>query len=227
VQSVWIAALCLISATLLAQDIGPTGPGTEYAPCLDGQAGTRVYEGSQLVSPDGRWRAYASVEARPDSTFGCSNTSTLLVEGPGERTFQIVHTRRPEPYLQGNGISPISWSPRGHLLAVKLFHFQFMSDAAAFGVLVYDADRKRAIEPDLAKLFAQKYNKEECAFDIRDVLGFDSQNRVLFSANDVIDPGDDEPVPQTRCVGGPSEWALDIESNQLELVKHLGAEDSQ
>jgi hypothetical protein len=102
-----------------------------------------------------------------------------------------------------------------------------MSDAAAFGVLVYDADRKRAIEPDLAKLFAQKYNKEECAFDIRDVLGFDSQNRVLFSANDVIDPGDDEPVPQTRCVGGPSEWALDIESNQLELVKHLGAEDSQ
>jgi hypothetical protein len=100
-------------------------------------------------------------------------------------------------------------------------------NAGGFSLLVYDADRKRVIEPDLAKLFAQKYGKKECAFDIQDVRGFDSRNRVLFSADDVIDPGDEEPVPETRCVGGPTEWALDIDSNQLELVKHLAPSESQ
>jgi hypothetical protein len=92
-------------------------------------------------------------------------------------------------------------------------------------LLIYDADRKRAIEPDLAKLFAQKYTKKECACEMGKVLGFDSQNRVLFSADDVIEPGDEEPVPETRCLASHTEWALDIDTNQLELVKHLGPDN--
>jgi hypothetical protein len=94
-----------------------------------------------------------------------------------------------------------------------------MSDAGDTGVLVYDADRKRMIEPDLATLFARKYAKKQCAFGIKNVLGFDPRNRVLFSAADWIEEGDDEPVPATRCLGSPGVWALDIDSNQLEFVK--------
>lgn len=218
----------LFSATLLAQETGPTSPpDSEYAPCLEGQAGIRVYESPQLTSPDGLWRAYASVEARPGPPLGCSDTSTLLVEGPGEATFQTVHTIKPDPYLCCNGMKPISWSPQRHLLAVRVFYWQDPSDFAFHTALIYDADRKRIIEPDPAKLFARKYNKKECAFNFDKVLGFDSRNRVLFSANDVIDPGDEEPVPETRCLGGPGEWALDIDSNQLELVKHLALDNNQ
>jgi hypothetical protein len=219
--------LCLLSTTLFSQNTGPTGPDTEYAPCLEGQAGVRVYETPQLASPDRLWRAYASVAATPDPRFGCSDTSTLFVEGPGEVTFQTVHTIKPDPQMVGNGMKPISWSPQHHLLAVQVIYWQDASDAGGFSLLVYDADRKRIIEPDLAKLFARKYNKKECAFEVRNVLGFDSQDRVLFSVDDVIDPGDDEPIPETRCVGGPTEWALDIDKNHLELVKHSGPDDIQ
>jgi hypothetical protein len=220
--------MCLFSATLFAQQTGPTGQDAEYAPCLEGQVGIRIYDSPQLTSPDGEWRAYASVEARPDSgDFGCSDTSTLLVERPGEFSFQTVHTIKPEPQSLGNGMKPISWSPQRHLLAVRVLNWQDGSDAGVFSLLVYEAERKRAIEPDLAKLFARKYAKKECAFDIRDVLGFDSQNRVLFSADDVIEPGDNEPIAETRCLGGPGVWALNIDHDQIEFVKHLGPEDSQ
>jgi hypothetical protein len=226
-RSAWVLAVCLLSVTSFAQETGPTGPDAEYAPCLEGQQGVRVYESPQLTSPDGQWRAYASVEARPDSSFGYSDTSTLLLEGPRKFNFQTVHTIKPEPQSHGNGMVPISWSPQHHLLAVRVFYWQDGSDAAGRSVLIYDADRRRAIEPDFANLFTRKYTKKECAFSIQDVLGFDSQNRVLFSADDVIEPGDDEPTAETRCLGGPGVWALDIEKNQLEFVKHLEPEDSQ
>jgi hypothetical protein len=159
--------------------------------------------------------------AAVSSGFGCSDTSTLLVQGPGGTNFEAVHTIKPDPQMIGNGMKPISWSPERHLLAVRVFYWQDGSDSGGRSVLIYDADRKRAIEPDLAKLFARKYNKQECAFDIRDVLGFDSENRALFSADDVIEPGDDEPIAETRCLGGLGVWALDIEKNQLEFVKRL------
>jgi hypothetical protein len=222
-----MVAVCFLSATLCPQETGSTGPDTEYAPCLEGQAGIRVYDSPQLTSPDGKWRAYARVEARPDSSFGCSDTSTLLIQGPGDVSFRSVDIIKPDPQIVGNGMKAVSWSSQRHLLAVRVFYWQDGSDVAGRSVLIYDADRKRAIEPDLATLFARKYNKKECAFDIRDVLGFDSQNRALFSADDVIEIGDDEPVAETRCLGGPSIWALDIDKNQLEFVKHLQPENSQ
>jgi hypothetical protein len=227
-RSAGVLAVCLLSITSSAQETGPTNSDSEYAPCFEGQLGMRVYDSPQLISPDGEWRAYTSVEARSDSSsLGCSDTSTLRVEGPGEFTFQTVHTIKPDAQMVGNGMKPIAWSPQRHLLAVRVFYWQDGSDFAVRSVLIYDADRKRAIEPDLAKLFARKYNKKECAFDIRDVLGFDSHNRVLFRADDVIDPGDDEPIAETRCLGGPGAWALNVDNDQLEFVKHLEAENSQ
>jgi hypothetical protein len=218
--------MCLFSATSFGQNTSPTRPDTEYAPCLEGQTGVRVYESPQVTSPDGQWRTYASVEAKQGGMLGCSDTSTLLIKGPGDVRFQTVHTIKPDPQMVGNGMKPISWSLQRHLLAVRVLYWQDGSDAGNVSPLIYDADHKRVIEPDLAKLFAQKYNKKECAFSFGKVLGFDSRNRVLFSADDVIDPGDEEPLPETRCLGDYTEWALDIDSNQLELVKHLAPDNN-
>jgi hypothetical protein len=187
---------------------------------LEGQSGSQVYKTPQLTSPDGLWRAYASVEAKPDPTLQCSDTSTLLIAGPGEASFQPVHTIKPDRQMIGNGMKPISWSTQRHLLAVRVLYWQCAADAGGFSPLIYDGDRKRVIEPDFAKLFSQKYSKKECAVNFGNILGFDAQSRVLFSADDVIDPGDEEPVPETRCLGDYTLWALDIDSNQLEPVKH-------
>ena len=139
-----------------------------------------------------------------------------------------MYTIKPEPYSQGDGIKPVSWSPQGHLFAAEVSAWPYGgTDAFSRWLLVYDADRKHAIEPDLAKLFARKYNRKECAFNFLDVLGFDAQNRVLFAANDTIDPGDEEPLPETRCLGSAGVWALDIDKDRLEFVKHLEPEANQ
>src|SRR5690242_10755286 len=55
--------------------------------------------------------------AAVSSGFGCSDTSTLLVQGPGGTNFEAVHTIKPDPQMIGNGMKPISWSPERHLLA--------------------------------------------------------------------------------------------------------------
>jgi hypothetical protein len=220
-------AVCFFSAGLFAQETGPTGPDTEYAPCLEGQTGIRVYESPQLASPDGQWRAYASVEARPDPKFGCSDTSTLLVQGPGQASFQTAHIIKPDPQMVGNGMKPVSWSPQRHLLAVQVLYWQEGSDAGGNSVLVYDADRSRTIKPDFVELFARKTGKKECAFEIGRVLGFDSQNRVLFEASDDMIATENGSDPTNVCLGSPGLWALEIEKNQLEFVKHLEPENSQ
>jgi hypothetical protein len=220
VQNRLLLALLVLSATSFGQNTGPTGPDTEYAPCLEGQAGSRFYQSPPLATPDGQWHAYASVEAF-GSDFACATTSTLLVQGPEERDYFPVYVEKPTSDSPGNGMKPISWSRQRHLLAVQVLYWQYGSDAGSPPLLIYDADRKLTIKPDLATLFARKYNKKECAFDIRDVLGFDSQNHLLFTADDVIDPGDEEPLPETRCLGDHTEWALDIDKDQLELVKRL------
>lgn len=215
----WMLTFCILPAICFGQDGGPTRPDTTYAPCLEGQVEVRTYKSPLLASPDGRWKAYTSVEANPNGNLGCSNTSTLLVQGPGENPFRAVHTISPEPQWVGNGITPISWSNRGHSLALRALYWQNGSDAGGFSLLVYDADRKRTIEPDLAKLFAQIYTKKECAFNLTNVLGFDSRNRVLFKADDLVEPRDEEPVSETRCLASASIWALDINTDQLEFIK--------
>jgi hypothetical protein len=227
VQNRLLLALCFLSATSFGQNTGPTGPDTEYAPCLEGQAGTRVYESPQLTSSDGLWRAYASVEAKPDPRLNCSDTSTLLIKGSGEASFQLVHTIKPDPQMVGNGMKPISWSTQRHLLAVQVLYWQYGSDAGGVSLLIYDADRKRIIEPDLAKLFARRYKREECAYEMGEVLGFDSHNRVPFEAGDDMIATENGTDPKSTCLGGPIEWALDIYTNQLELLRHLGSDHNQ
>ena len=213
-------ALCVFAASAFAQDTGPTAPDPAYAPCLEGQTGTRVYESSVLTSPDGLWRARATVDVQPGGPLGCSNTSTLLVQGPDE-DYRPAYVQKPTSDVLGNGLKLIAWSSQKHLLAVEISWWQYASDFDGVAPLVYDADRKRAVQPDLAKLFALKFHKKECAFNTGEVLGFDSQNRLLFEADDWYGyaPDGDEPDPQTRCLGGPGVWAFDLDKNQVEFVK--------
>src|SRR3954469_17977527 len=70
-----IGIVCVLSSVCFGQVTGPTGPDTAYAPCLEGQVGVRSYQSPVLVSPDGLWRAYVNVEARPGGDVGCSNLS--------------------------------------------------------------------------------------------------------------------------------------------------------
>lgn len=191
-------ALILVAGTaVLAQT-----PDTSYFPCVEQQRGMRHIEGPALVSPDGHWRAYVRVEAENRSAPGvdCFNTTWLLAKASGDATFQSVYVKRPEPYLQGNGLQLVAWSHKGHVLTAALRWWQYGSDVGGISLVLYDADKKRAWEPDLDALFDKRFGKK-CAFAIGRVIGFDSRDRVLFEAGDYYEEGDDEPVPETRCLG--------------------------
>lgn len=206
-------SLALVACSaLLAQK-----PDTSYFPCVEQQRGTGYIEGPALVSPDGQWRAYVRAEAEnrsaPDPP-DCFNTTRLLAKPSNDAAFQSVYVKKPEPYLQGNGLKLVAWSHQGHVLASELWWWQYGSDVGGISLLLYDADKKRAWEPELDALFDKQFGKK-CAYVIGRVIGFDSHDRVLFEAGDYYEEGDDEPVPETRCLGRRSIWALDTTAAKL------------
>jgi hypothetical protein len=79
---------------------------------------------------------------------------------------------------------------------------------------VHDADGKRAWEPELGALFDKRFGKK-CAFVVGPVIGFDSRDRILFEAGDYYEEGDNDPVPETRCLGHRGVWALDATGAKL------------
>ena len=192
-------------------------PSTSHFACAEQQRGLRHIEGPVLSSPDGRWRAYVRAEAEMRTTgdaLGCFNTTSLFVKTSGDSAFQSVYVKKPEPYLQGNGLKLIAWSRQGHVLAAELQWWQYASDVGGMSLLLYDADKKRAWEPELGALFDKQFGKK-CAYVIGRVIGFDSHDRVLFEAGDYYEEADDAPVPETRCLGHRSIWALDATAAKL------------
>lgn len=206
----WLPTLMLCTCAL-AQD-------TAYFPCTEQQRGPRSIDGPVLASPDGAWQAHARVQAdtyNPHFPHGdCFNTTSLLLKDPGDSSFQPVYVKKPEPYLQGNGLKLVAWSHQGHVLAAELFCFQYASDAGGFSLLLHDAEKKRTWELDLRAMFSRRFGKE-CEFTFARVLGFDERDRVLFEADDYYEIGDDTPDPATRCLGHRGVWALDITGGEL------------
>jgi len=124
------------------------------------------------------------------------------------------YVKRPEPHLQSNGLKLIAWSHKGHVLAAELTWWQYASDFDGVSLFPYDADGKRAWEPELGALFDKRFGKK-CAFVVGQVIGFDSRGRILFEAGDYYEEGDDDPVPETRCLGHRGVWALDATGAKL------------
>jgi hypothetical protein len=177
-------------------------------------------DGPVLRSPSGDFAAYVHAEAivKAPVWTDCFNTTSLFVKIPGDPNYQAVYVKKPESSLQGNGLKLIAWSHKGHTLVAELTLWQYDSDFGGLSIVLYDADRKRAWEPDLAALFSKRFGKE-CAFAIPKVIGFDDQDRVLFEAGDYYEEGDDEPIPDTRCLGHPGIWALDAAAGDLSEVR--------
>jgi len=179
-------------------------------------------DGPVLRSTGGDFAAYVHAEASIKSPIGtdCFNTTSLFVKPHGESKYQVVYVKTPEPSLQGNGLKLIAWSHQDHTLAAELTWWQYASDFGGLSIVLYDADRKRACEPDLDALFSKRFGKE-CAFRIARLIGFDEHDRVLFEAGDYYEEGDDEPVPATRCLGHAGVWALDANAGELSEVRRV------
>jgi hypothetical protein len=190
-------------------------PLSANASCYDDAAtgklvGSRTSRTSVLVSPDGRFQAYAESDAvapglanRPE----CSNTSRLLVAGRDSRKFQIVLTIETSPESLGNGIDLIDWSPKGHRLLLAQGSWQYFSDVGETRVRIYDADSGSLSSGSIVDEAFSRYVRKTCA-GIFQPVGFSSSGKIIVTAAPFFEVGEDKPAGDS-CVQKKGFWLID------------------
>src|ERR671924_2444109 len=118
---------------------------TSHVTCGDNPASSRTVRGDVFVSPDGKHRAYAEVEARPvrPSSVGysgplCVNNSRLFV-GSGASDFSAVFLEEPTDVETGNSLRVVDWSADSRRLLFELVQWQYDSPGVSRTPIVYDA----------------------------------------------------------------------------------------
>jgi hypothetical protein len=181
-------------------------PSKLHAPWVDCQGETsRTERTAELLSPDGRQRAFA--EIRAVYANGCANTSTLFVDG------KPVFVQTPEePNGNANSLGPVAWSPDSRWLLVERGLWVYASDFGATSLMLYDARTATIQKPDVPAAIARKLRKK-CVIGFSEMIGFDNRNRAHVRVGNWYDEGEEEPV--TKCLNGVEEWVFDPLTKQV------------
>jgi len=178
-----------------------------FVDCGDSTPRARVVRSPALVSPDGRYRAYAQVETRviretkKDTELAeCANRSRLFVGSSPGRVLPQVYEEEPTYWMRGNGIRLVDWSADSRYLLVELWRWQYYSDTIGTWILVYDREKELFLSPDLNDLFS-RMRQRECWLNIK-LLGFASDNRVASEA-------EDEMMLGSTCLEKKSRWLVE------------------
>jgi hypothetical protein len=108
-----------------------------YATCYEEStgrlAGSHKARTAVLVSPEGKFRAYAESEAAASTTNDgtvpeCQNISKLYVAGAAGQEFHMVLELKPDSETFGNSFDLIDWSSQGHRLLVAQGIWQWGSE---------------------------------------------------------------------------------------------------
>jgi WD40 repeat protein len=188
-----------------------------YASCYDEKSnwkfiGSNRSRTSVLISPDGRYRAYAESEAGPSqaakaASDDCQNTSRLFVAGPKSPKFRQVLVVEPSPEARGNSIYLIDWSPNGHRLLLAQGFWQWGSDVGGMMVRIYDADSENLSREFFVNEAFSRYVGKNCA-GVFHPVGFSSSGKVIVTAGPFFDVGEDKPV-EDSCVQKEGFWLID------------------
>ncbi len=188
--------------------------------------GSRWGRSPVLVSPDGRYRAYAESEAiafipspGEDSYAGplCANTSRLFVQRPEARDYTLMFQQEAAANDLGNGIRVVDWSPDSRFLLVQVNRWQYESDAAGFDLLLIDPFFGTVRKPDHNRLFSERFQKE--CFMWVNALGFTEDDKIVLEASDFWPSEEPYGTPEQACVKKRSIWLLKISHpNTLSLL---------
>lgn len=167
--------------------------------------GSHTSRTSVLISPDGRYRAYAENEAvasqatNPGSAE-CQNTSTLFVAGPGPegKNFRPVLVIKPLPERHGNDIEIVDWSPTGHHLLLAQGWWEWGSDVGGTAVRTYDADSRNLSSESRVDDGFSRYVGKACAA-VFQAVGFAPSGKAVVTAEPFFEYGEDNPS-QDYCV---------------------------
>lgn len=167
---------------------------------------------SVLMSPDGRYRAYAESKAVASQATNagsaeCQNTSRLFVAGPKSQKFRPVLVVEPSPGVLGNGIDLVDWSPNGHRLLLGQGFWQWGSDAGGIMVRIYDADSENLSSKSLVDEAFRRYVGKDCVAVFQPV-GFSLSGKAIVTAGPYFDVGEDRPR-EDSCVQKEGFWLID------------------
>ena len=126
----------------------------------------------------------------------------------------MVFQKEPTPESSGNGLRLVDWwGPDGRTLAAVSLWWQEDSDVGGHGILIYRAETKRVVEPDLDALFSSSLRRE-CSLRLDDIPGFTESGELVVKVGnwkDSYDPESDKP-----CLSSEEEhalWAIDVRAN--------------
>lgn len=186
---------------------------------------SRTARSDTLVSPDGKHRAYAEVEAtalhaqRPSGYTGplCVNTSRLFLAGDKD-DFKIRFLQEPEDVETGNSVRLLDWSSDSRRLLVELAGWQYEQPGATHNVLLYDTRNGTFQQPDLARSLAKAYG-HECSLDFR-VLGFNVKGTIVLEAHP-LSPEEEEVLGVSSCTKKKGYFEMDRTSEALVSIPDL------
>ncbi len=160
-----------------------------------------------LVSPDGKYQAYAENEAvaRQGAGDECVNTAKLFVKGPSDEQFRLAYLQEPHLYELISQIDLIDWSPDSHYLLAELFIGQWASDFGGFSPLLYNAwDGVFSPENFVSTAFSIHVG-HDCTY-VSKTIGFAPDGGVVLKVHPNFD---EEGIMDTAsCVKEEGLWLL-------------------
>lgn len=186
---------------------------------------SRTVKGDVLVSPDGKHRAYAEVEAsalypqRPSGYAGplCVNNSRLYIAGD-TGDFKIRFLQEPADVENGNSLRLIDWSSDGRRLLAELAEWQYEQPGVAHSVLIFDSRNGTFQQPEMAHLLAKTFG-HDCSLDFH-VLGYGLQGKIVLEGEPMT-PEEEEVAGVSSCAKKKTYFELDRATEALVSVPEL------
>jgi len=200
-----------------APQTAPAPTDTSYVTCSDKPPGSRMAKSGVLVSPDGKRRAYAEVEARSlrgQSAPGapaCVNNSRLYVTGDFN-DYKVVFLQEATDAESGNSLRLVDWSADGRRLLVELAQWAYEGVGVARSPLVYDANYGLFRQPELLNVFNKQFGME-CSLEVH-VAGFSPDGKVILETQPLT-PEEEEVLGLPTCSKKKSAWALNLTNDTL------------
>jgi hypothetical protein len=186
---------------------------------------SRTVKSDVMVSPDGKHRAYAEVEAnalypqRPSGYSGplCVNNSRLFVSGD-TGDFKVRFLQEPADVENGNSLWLVDWSSDGRRLLAELAEWQYEQPGAVHSVLIFDSRNGTFQQPEMAHLLAKTFG-HDCSLDFH-VLGYGLQGKIVLEGEPMT-PEEEEVAGVSSCAKKKTYFELDRSTEALVSVPEL------
>ncbi len=175
-----------------------------------------VWRTPVLVSPNGRYRAYAQIDANFDQTFSqpCRTKAQLFISSRGA-SFKVAFLEQTSVKDDAAvSLGPVGWSPNSRWLVVERAAGYWASDFGGLDFVLYDSTRQKVSTPDVLGAIGKSIGKH-CVLDYRSFHGFDASNRLIVRVAD----SHDEEGRGTSCIADAADWLFNPVTGEAQPLR--------